>query len=139
MTNLAEFVRSTRVEHGLSQKEFAEKIGASQTAVSYWESGKRQIGIDQIWKIAEAFNLNLRMLDLTAGLEEDEQHLLTIYNQLNEGGKAKAIDMLRALLYAQKYLSDDHPVKEIFCKNIDLLNDLVNIIISLANSSLDVK
>lgn len=56
MTNLAEFVRSTRVEHGLSQKEFAEKIGASQTAVSYWESGKRQIGIDQIWKIAEAFN-----------------------------------------------------------------------------------
>ena len=35
MTNLAEFVHSTRVKHGLSQKEFADKIGASQTALTY--------------------------------------------------------------------------------------------------------
>lgn len=112
MTNLAEFVHSTRVKHGLSQKEFADKIGASQTAVSYWESGKRQIGIDQLWKIAEVFNLNLRMLDLTAGLEEDEQNLLMIYNQLSEAGKARAAEMLEILLYAQKYLSDDPKFKD---------------------------
>lgn len=118
MTNLAEFVHSTRVKHGLSQKEFADKIGASQTAVSYWESGKRQIGIDQLWKIAEVFNLNLRMLDLTAGLEEDEQELLVIYNQLDKNGKARAIEMLEILLYAQKYLSDDPKFKDFLSQKL---------------------
>lgn len=107
MTDLAEFVRSIRLKNGLSQKEFADKIGASQTAVSYWESGKRQIGIDQIWKIAEVFGLNLRMLDLTAGLDADEQELLSYYRQFTPQGKSRAIEMLQILLYAQKYAAND--------------------------------
>ena len=54
----------------------------------------------------------MRMLDLTAGLEEDEQNLLMIYNQLSEAGKARATEMLEILLYAQKYLSDDPKFKD---------------------------
>lgn len=118
MADLAEFVHSTRIKHGLSQKEFAEKIGTSQTVVSYWESGKRKISIEQLTKIAEVFQINLRMLDLTAGLEEDEQELLVIYNQLDKNGKARAFEMLEILLYAQKYLSDDPKFKDFLTQKL---------------------
>lgn len=44
---------------GLTQKEFANTVGVSQSAINYWENGKRQPRIEQLRMIASAFNMNL--------------------------------------------------------------------------------
>ena len=46
----------------LSQKDFANLIGASQSAVNYWENNERQPRTEQSKKIATAFNIPLYML-----------------------------------------------------------------------------
>ena len=61
---IAEKIYKLRNYAGLSQKEFADKIDASQSAVNYWENGNRQPRIAQIKKIAQAFDIALyRLLD----------------------------------------------------------------------------
>ncbi|MBR9954460.1 helix-turn-helix transcriptional regulator [Eubacteriaceae bacterium Marseille-Q4139] len=59
---IAEKLYKLRNDTGLSQKEFADKIGASQSAVNYWENGNRQPRIAQIKKIAKAFDIALYIL-----------------------------------------------------------------------------
>lgn len=59
---IAEKLYKLRSDTGLSQKEFADKIGASQSAVNYWENGNRQPRITQIKKIAKVFDIALYVL-----------------------------------------------------------------------------
>lgn len=59
---IAEKLYKLRNDNGLSQKEFADKIGASQSAVNYWENGNRQPRITQIKKIAKVFDIALYIL-----------------------------------------------------------------------------
>lgn len=101
--NLAELIRSIRAKSGLSQKDFSLKIGTSQAAVNYWESGKRRPRIDQLEKIAEAFNVDLWMLPSTAALNKDEQELTDIYRSLNSEGQNKVVDYTRILSRLPEY------------------------------------
>lgn len=59
---ITEKLYKLRNDIGLSQKEFAEKAGVSQSAVNYWENGKRQPKISQLKKLATAFKIPLYML-----------------------------------------------------------------------------
>lgn len=59
---IAEKLYKLRNDTGLSQKEFADKIGASQSAVNYWENGNRQPRITQMKKIAKTFDIALYIL-----------------------------------------------------------------------------
>lgn len=137
MGDLAEFVHSIRVKNRLSQKEFAEKLGTSQSVVSHWERGTRKLSIEQLEKIAEVFNLNLRMLDLTAGLTQDEQDLLMLYNQFDADMKPKAMELLEMALFAQRYMRNDPRYKDLFDKDVNRINDLARKI-DAANDQLDV-
>ncbi len=137
MGDLAEFVHSIRVKNRLSQKEFAEKLGTSQSVVSHWERGTRKLSIEQLEKIAEVFNLNLRMLDLTAGLTQDEQDMLMLYNQFDADMKPKAMELLEMALFAQRYMRNDPNYKELFNKSFDRINEVASKINSV-NDQLDV-
>lgn len=48
----------------LSQEEFANKIGANQRYLSYWELGKRNISIEYLMKIHTEFNISLEAFNL---------------------------------------------------------------------------
>lgn len=56
---VGEKIYKLRVYSGLSQKEFADKVGASQSAINYWENGKRQPRVAQLKKIAKFLNFPL--------------------------------------------------------------------------------
>lgn len=45
-------IRELRVLAGLSQNEFAQRMGISVPAVSFWESGVQRPAIDKLPKIA---------------------------------------------------------------------------------------
>ena len=54
-------VKSVRDEAGLTQKEFAAKIGTSQSAVARIEKGRQNVGIDLLLKIADVFGKKLQI------------------------------------------------------------------------------
>lgn len=137
MNDLAAFVRSIRVKNNLSQKEFAEKLGTSQSVVSRWERGTRSISIEQLEQIEKTFNLNFRLVDVT-NESQDTQELLNLFEQLNPDMKTSILDFIAISLYIQNNMLNNPRFKKLFRKNVDLLDDLVNIINTLVNSQLDV-
>lgn len=54
-------LRGLRVREGLTQEEFAQKIGCPQSWVSGWETGKRALGKKMAQKIAKVFKTDYRI------------------------------------------------------------------------------
>jgi Zn-dependent peptidase ImmA (M78 family)/DNA-binding XRE family transcriptional regulator len=59
---LASRLRDARNEAELSQGELAQRLGVSQAAVSSWEAGTRQPGVDDLYAIAD--QLDIEVFDL---------------------------------------------------------------------------
>jgi transcriptional regulator with XRE-family HTH domain len=57
-------VKHIRVEHELTQFEMAKKIGANPRAVGEWETGKRMMSTEFMYKICDAFGLSMSYFDL---------------------------------------------------------------------------
>lgn len=55
-------VRACRESTGVSQAGLAAELGVTQTAVSYWESGKRSLDVVTLLRIAAA--LRMEAVDL---------------------------------------------------------------------------
>lgn len=55
-------VRAAREKAGLTQSALAAKVGVTQTAVSYWEAAKRDIGIADLERIADALGVRAASL-----------------------------------------------------------------------------
>ncbi|MFN8150268.1 MAG: XRE family transcriptional regulator [Solirubrobacterales bacterium] len=54
---VANALRGARETRGWNQSELAKKLGVTQTAISYWEGGKRSPGLDDLIMIAEALDV----------------------------------------------------------------------------------
>lgn len=61
-TDLGKRIRDLRQQTGLSQEKFALKIGMDRTYFASVESGKRNIAICNIKKIADGFGITLSEL-----------------------------------------------------------------------------
>jgi len=59
---IGEKIYKFRIYLGLSQKDFADKVGTSQSAINYWENGKRQPRVTQLKKIARFIDYPLYLL-----------------------------------------------------------------------------
>ena len=53
LTDLGERMRLARLRAGMTQEDLGDKLGVTQTAVSYWEAGKRDPGVPDLLRIAE--------------------------------------------------------------------------------------
>lgn len=51
-----------RTERNLTQKQLADMCGFSQSALNFWENGKRQPKIGQLYKIADALDIPVEYL-----------------------------------------------------------------------------
>lgn len=59
-TWVAKRLREARDANGLTQGELAERLGVTQTAISYWESGKRTPGIEELLDLAAQLGRDIR-------------------------------------------------------------------------------
>lgn len=50
---------SARKKAGLTQKELAEKLGVDQSAVSFWETGKRAPRGAKLLRLADVLNCTI--------------------------------------------------------------------------------
>ena len=55
-------IKKLREETGLSQEKFALSIGMDRTYYASVEAGKRDISLQNIYKIAEGFNISVSAL-----------------------------------------------------------------------------
>lgn len=55
-------IREAREASGLAQWELADRVGVSQTAVSFWESGKRVITLDDLVVVGEVLRVEPAVL-----------------------------------------------------------------------------
>lgn len=63
-------IKKLREETGLSQEKFALSIGMDRTYYASVEAGKRNISLQNIYKIAEGFNISVSALFVVIEKEE---------------------------------------------------------------------
>lgn len=56
-TEISKKIKFFRQANNMTQKELAIKLGVSQNAVHNWETGKRDVAIDMLAKMANIFNV----------------------------------------------------------------------------------
>lgn len=52
-------IKNLRIQQGLSQEEFAFRCNLDRTYITSLERGKRNISLENLDKIAKAFNMSL--------------------------------------------------------------------------------
>lgn len=57
MPNYIFKIKELREKRGITQKELANALNVTQTAITYWETGKREPSAEIIEKIADYFNV----------------------------------------------------------------------------------
>ena len=57
-----EKLKYLRTTMKLTQKDFAQKIGVSQSSINYWEKGQRIPSIEAAAKIADFFSITIESL-----------------------------------------------------------------------------
>ena len=62
LNNFATRIKEIRISRGLSQEKFALKIDMDRTYYASVESGKRNISLKNIQKIADGFEMSLEEL-----------------------------------------------------------------------------
>ena len=62
MSSIHFYLKEARIDKSLTQEEVADRIGLTRQAVSAYESGKRQPGIDILMKLAEVYEVNIENL-----------------------------------------------------------------------------
>lgn len=61
LVELGELIRRRRTDHGLSQNELADKVGATRQWVSRLEKGKNEIGTARLLAVLNTLELNLEI------------------------------------------------------------------------------
>ncbi len=59
MKNIAEFVKTRRKEVGMTQEEFAERIGVALTVIRKIEQGKTNLNMDKVNQVLSMFGHEL--------------------------------------------------------------------------------
>lgn len=57
--NIHTTLKRIRIEKGITQEQVADKIGLTRQAISAYESGKRQPGLDILMSLAEFYNVEI--------------------------------------------------------------------------------
>lgn len=87
----AGLIHDARARAGISQSELARRLGTAPSAVSDWESGKKDPSVSNLWRIVAACGLDLRMH--AAPVSRHEQHQRDTDHRELASGRAFAHDV----------------------------------------------
>jgi transcriptional regulator with XRE-family HTH domain len=88
-------IKYYRKKAGITQKQLAELVGVTSTAVSNWESGQNSINTEILFKVCEVMNVSLNdIYSATPSASLDQQKKTTPEDGLSEN-KRKLIEFAR--------------------------------------------
>ncbi|MGE7204805.1 helix-turn-helix domain-containing protein, partial [Sphingomonas sp. NPDC019816] len=101
---IAARLKLAREKRGISQKTLAEWCGWAQSRIGNYESGSRNIGIDDAITLSRV--LGLRPAELVFGdedspenwMNENQKKMLDLFNQLPEAEQERMIDLFQLRL-----------------------------------------
>lgn len=101
MNQFSKQLKKLRLSLGLRQKDIADYLGVTPTAVSDYESGKRIPSLDSIINIANRYNVSLPWLITGTGDIDNDAHAreagdsieIPIYAEISAGGGIEAEDI----------------------------------------------
>jgi transcriptional regulator with XRE-family HTH domain len=98
---LGRVLRALREEQGWSQRYLAAKIGCSQRSVSGWETGKMELGVRWLPRVAMAFGLTpaelLAKLYPVSPRHQRVDQLMEIWLRLLPEQQELALDLLSSI------------------------------------------
>ena len=130
MDAIGERIKEARQERGLSQEELAQIINSTKSAISRYESGKRQPRIEQLKSIASALDVDVNWLMNGYTLEQRDQvwkekvsrrfeeadawkkgkdRLNVAFDSLNTSGQQEAVKRVEELTEIPRYRRQDPP------------------------------
>lgn len=56
--DLGNMLKDIRESKGYSQQQLADKLGKTKALISYWEKGKRQISVYNLWLFTDIVGFN---------------------------------------------------------------------------------
>jgi len=59
LTELGDYLKTIRMDKGLSQQNVANELGVTHQQIHLYESGKNQIPITKLRKLLNIYNINL--------------------------------------------------------------------------------
>lgn len=85
---LSKNIKELRIEKGLTQAQFAEKIGVSQGAVYFWEKGINEPTAGYLVKMAQIFGISVDELlsyecEKEGGLSENEKKISRYFSLMS--------------------------------------------------------
>lgn len=121
MNSLAIRIKKFRQLRGSSQKELADKIGVTSSAISQYESTSSfnsEPSVKNLRKIAEEFNISFEWLATGRGLQDIEEYLIDVTDVYeNKGDLVLLTEEQKTLLQ----LYEKHP-KDWQEKYLEMLN-----------------
>jgi transcriptional regulator with XRE-family HTH domain len=105
MSEFCEVLKAIRAESGLSQKDFASKIGMKPAAYNMIESGKNQPSYSLIRAVVSAFNLNPnRLFNISS---DNDKATYTNFKETSEAEFLNGVhDRIRKINYLYQKLID---------------------------------
>ena len=82
-------VKQLRIDSGYTQKELAKRLNVSESAVSMWERGERQIGFEKADAITDLFGVTLNEIleernSITDDYTFEEKNLINAWRHADE-------------------------------------------------------
>lgn len=104
-------LRTLRSLRGMGGNDLAKLLGVTASAVSSWELGKREPGIETLKEIAKIFNVSMDTLLNHQPLDINEEVTLQIARELYERTRNNPVFMTEVLAYAD-YLTYKKDIKK---------------------------
>lgn len=104
MSEFKDMLSYYRKVNGFSQRELAEKIGVSHSAIAMYEAGKRFPTKEIEESLADLFNVSLNNL---RGIDSESNDQFINISDLNEENRKKALVYIYKLLELQKIEEGD--------------------------------
>lgn len=101
------YLRAARKRKGLSSQQLADICGVSRTAISRYENGLLQPGLDMRIKLSKTLNIPMEMMStVTSDADMSLPTMIELWQRIGPDDKIRALDYLSSL--AAKNLTKSH-------------------------------
>ena len=112
-------IKKVRKDNGLNQLDFGKRLGLSESAISNYENGRREISEQSIVSICREFNINYEWLKNGIGSEKPDEEMDVLISTFQKTYNLSDLD----LNIIKAYLSLSDAEREAFSSFVKKIKD----------------